>query len=522
MQLSNYILVICLHCLVLFPATGTINMNTDNNPTAYYFSASGNDNNDGGIDHPMQTINKLNSLRLKAGDAVYFNASDVFKGSIIIDSSKYGTLTDPIVISSYGDGKATIDAGNDNALTVYNSAYIHISTVQFKGSGRKRGNTKDGVTISNCKNISLSHLDISDFQKSGLLIYASSEIAVDDVYAHNNGSAGITAEGVYSNKLTSHNITITSCQAVNNPGDPTNLTNHSGNGIIVGHCTKIVIDNCMASDNGWDMPRKGNGPVGIWAYEADSVTIQHCLSYHNKTAPGAADGGGFDFDGGVTNSVIQYCLSYENQGSGYCMFQYAGASPWYNNVIRFNISENDGTVSDSRAGAYIWNSSGDEKQFYGCDFYNNTIYNSKEAALSFSETSKRQDFRFFNNILIGRDSLIKGDKGRDTFLGNDWRSITTLFNADGIHDFDTWAKKYNQEIISGKIIGLNINPEFNHPGNADITSADNLQQFINYQIPKSSLLRSNGIDLKSLFNVNNGGHDFFMGIPPANGIGACF
>jgi hypothetical protein len=278
----------------------------------------------------------------------------------------------------------------------------------------------------------------------------------------------------------------------------------------------------MASDNGWDMPRIGKGPAGIWAYEADSVTIQHCLSYHNKTAPGAVDGSGFDLDGGVTNSVIQYCLSYENQGSGYCMLQYLGASYWHHNVIRYNISENDGIVSDAHAGVYAWNSSGDDTQFYDCDFYNNTIYNSKEAALSFSATCKRKNFRFFNNILIGRDSLIKGDKGTDVFLGNDWRSITMLFNADGILDFDTWAKKNNQEIISGKVVGLNINPEFTHPGNADITSADSLQQFINYQIPKNSLLRSSGIDLKSVYNINTGGHDFFMGIPPFNGIGACF
>ena len=186
----------------------------------------------------------------------------------------------------------------------------------------------------------------------------------------------------------------------NNPGDPTNLKNHSGNGIVVGHCTKILIDSCVATNNGWDMPRIGNGPVGIWCYEADSVIIQHCISYRNKTSVGAADGGGFDLDGGVTNSIIQYCLSYENQGSGYCIFQYWDASPWYNNVIRFNISENDGLVSDSRAGMYIWNSSRDKNQFYNCDVYNNTIYNSKQAALAFSETSEHKNFRFFNNIFI--------------------------------------------------------------------------------------------------------------------------
>ena len=80
------------------------------------------------------------------------------------------------------------------------------------------------------------------------------------------------------------------------------------------------------------MPRIGNGPVGIWADEASNVTIQYCISHPINTAKGAKDGGGFDFDGGITNSIIQYCLSYENQGAGYGLFQYAGASPWHNNV----------------------------------------------------------------------------------------------------------------------------------------------------------------------------------------------
>ena len=125
------------------------------------------------------------------------------------------------------------------------------------------------------------------------------------------------------------------------------------------------------------MPRKGNGPVGIWAFEADSVVIQHCLSYRNKTSAGGADGGGFDLDGGVTHSIVQYCLSYENQGAGYCIFQYLYASPWHDNIFRYNISENDGAVSDAHGGVYIWNSAKIADQFYNGRFYNNTIYNIK-------------------------------------------------------------------------------------------------------------------------------------------------
>ena len=116
------------------------------------------------------------------------------------------------------------------------------------------------------------------FKNRWLLIYSSKFVTNTHVYAHDNGSAGITVEGS-GDKKDSREIYIGYCRAENNAGDPTNLTNHSGNGIVVGHCTKVTIEYCEATNNGWDMPRIGNGPVGIWGYEADSLIIQHCLSY---------------------------------------------------------------------------------------------------------------------------------------------------------------------------------------------------------------------------------------------------
>jgi hypothetical protein len=467
----------------------------------YYFSASGSDNNDGTINHPFNSISKFNSLSLNAGDKTYFKSGDTFNGSMILDSSKYGTSKKNIEISSYGNGKAIISSGNLAAFLLVKTKCIKINNLIFIGSGRKQGNTKDGIRIDKSKNISINNIDVSGFQKSGLMIYSSSGIKAKQVYAHENGAAGIAVDGTYSIKESNYNIYIGYCIAENNPGDPTNLNNHSGNGIVVGNCKKVMIEYCTATNNGWDMPRIGNGPVGIWAYEADSVIIQHCLSYRNKTSVGGADGGGFDLDGGVTNSIIQYCLSYENQGAGYSIFQYLYATPWYNNIFRFNISENDGSVSDSKAGAYIWNSSRDSNQFYNCLFYNNTIYNSKGFALTYSELSERKHFSFFNNIFIAEDSLINGIRGADVFVKNDW-----------------WSLKNK---ISEKIIALNINPEFKIPGQATIISAKKLRQFFNYQLPENSPLKKGGINLLRKYKINNAGIDFLSKPIIASGIGAC-
>lgn len=457
--------------------------------TYYVNSRTGNDDNLGTATKPFRSIAKVNALKLKPGERILFNGGQVFEGTLQLENIN-GSVKDPIVIASYGKGTAIINAKDSAGIVLEKCLGIKLQHLKLTGSGRKTGNTKDGLAINHSSYVWVDEINVSGFQKSGLRIYSSQQVNANNIFAHDNGSAGITVEAVYQTRE-SHHIKILNCRAENNPGDPTNLTNHSGNGIVVGDCKNVLIDHCTATNNGWDMPRIGNGPVGIWAYEADSVIIQHCLSYENKTSKGGADGGGFDFDGGVTNSVIQYCMSYGNQGSGYCIFQYWGADPWYNNIIRFNISENDGTVSDSQAGLYVWNVAENSKDFHDCDVYGNIIYNDKVAAFCWSKTSDSHGMRFYNNVFVGRDSLMWGkDKiGEAQYHDNDWWSITKKFYVDGITDFATWAKQMGKEQRDGKLVGLNIDPQFKKPGAARLTSASQLRYFTNYRLPANSPLR---------------------------------
>jgi len=485
--------MICgLFCLVVNSVLLTINTSfAEGRPArAWYIDTTGSDAGKGTRLKPFKTINKANVLFLAAGDTLFFRSGQRFEGTLQLRSGLNGTNSKPIVITSWGKGYTTIDGRDSAAIRLYNEQFIKLQHLVLLGSGRKTGNVKDGLALVNSNHIRVEDLDISGFQKSGLLIYSSKNVIAKNIFVHDNGSAGITVEAPYQTRE-SYNIRILSCRAENNPGDPTNLNNHSGNGIVVGDCRKVLIDHCTATNNGWDMPRIGNGPVGIWAYEADSVIIQHCLSYKNKTSKGGADGGGFDLDGGVTNSIVQYNLSYDNWGSGYCIFQYWGASPWHDNVFRYNISENDGTVSDSQAGLYIWNSSDDEKQFHNCRVYGNIIYNDKVAAISFSEKSESKGIRMYNNIFVGRDTLIKGkDKIGDVkFWQNDWWSIAAGFNIDGITSFKGWALKTGQEQIDG-IVGFNIKPDFKAPGKTKITSASQFRKFDNYVLKNTPLKRS--------------------------------
>ena len=495
-NLINFIAI--LSVCVFFSTCG----DSASKPKTYHVSVSGNDANNGSESKPWKTFERIPMDKLKPGDTIFLAAGDLFEASWKINSLS-GSKELPIVITSDAKNPATINSGDAFGLWLENSKHVKIENLHFTGSGRKSGNTQPGVYLVNCNETTVSHLDIQGYQKSGLHIHVSSDIVAGHINAHNNGFSGILVSGIYKRKDTSRNIHIHDCVATNNPGDPTVLDNHSGNGILVGNSTHVVIEFCAATENGWDMPRTGNGPVGIWAFECDDVLIQYCIAYRNKTQKGAADGGGFDFDGGVTNSIMQYNLSYENEGAAFGIFQFEGASPWYNNIVRYNISVNDGSVSAANAAIFIWNANDDPSQFRDCYIYNNTVYNKKGAAISYEPQSKHSNFHFYNNIFVVEDKFIEGTESAGTFEANNWYSFSS-----------------NRQPLKGTN-NQTILPQFKNPERFEITDPRKLPFLDAFQIPGPSPMKTSGIDLKERFGWQTGDKDFNGRPALINGMGAC-
>jgi hypothetical protein len=284
-------------------------------------------------------------------------------------------------------------------------------------------------------------------------------------------------------------ITVRDCRAVGNPGDPKNLSNHSGNGILFGGVDEGLIEYCEAAGNGGDMPRTGNGPVGIWAWNSDRITIQHCIS-HDNLSPGE-DGGGFDFDGGVTNSVLQYNLSYRNAGCGYLLCQFEGGGTWRGNVVRYNVSYHDG-LKNFGAGIGIYDGGG---KFSDAQIYNNTIVNPKHAV---NATHEVPGLVFRNNLFLADGEALAGKLEDALFERNlVWRAKQLTLDHTEAH-----VSPGGQDLHSSR----HVNPRVALPRTfAELPkNPRDLAKMRFFRIPGGSPASGAG-----LVTPGNGGRDFF-------------
>ena len=96
------------------------------------------------------------------------------------------------------------------------------------------------------------------------------------------------------------------------------------------------------------------------------MIFQFNESHHNNTAL-SHDGDGFDLDRNISNSAMQYNYSHDNDGGGYMMSQPENNFLHKDNVVRYNIGQNDGR-KNSYGRIDIWG------RIRFAEVYNNTIY----------------------------------------------------------------------------------------------------------------------------------------------------
>lgn len=479
---------------------------TSKQPTNYYINNSGNDVNDGKTPATAwKTIEKINQQELGPGDSVLFEGGQTYNGNLSLDENDLGTKNKPVYIGVRGTKKATINAGMGSAILVTNTQGLYFANFVLKGAGAAVNNGNGLGFINNMLgNVKLEYITVdsveaSGFRYNGILVEGKKNksgfghVSIRNCAVYDNGDAGLYVKGVFNMSSTAyaHNdITIQNVKAYNNAGLPESKIN-TGSGIVISDTEKGLIENCIAYNNGSKCTSNQGGPVGIWAWDAKEIIIQYNESYNNKTGC-PYDGGGFDLDGGCVNSILQYNYSHDNDGSGFFLAQFYYARKHTGNIIRYNISENDGR-KNGYAGIDVWG------VVENALIYNNTVLinpavtdTAKAILIRPNKEMGDGDQRFPKNVIIANNILLGsgpvnlvhalGEMTDLKLLNNNYFSTTNtavfVWNKASYSSLEEWRTASLQEKQQEKFYGMAVNPQFVPGQNLLLEQGNQKQRFL--------------------------------------------
>jgi len=505
--------------------------------TVFFVSPSGSDSNGGtSTSSPWQTIGKVNSASLASGNTVLFQGGQSFSGSLTVQAG--------VTYGVYGGGTATISSGSSDGAVATNVGGWTLNGLTFTGNGTTT-NSAYGIHAHNTQtggikynNITVTSCVVSQYGNSGILFIGDNDtcgfnnVTISNSTVHDctgkaviptgseaGASAGILFSGVDVSGVGNYNhtnITITNCVVHDCIGisNAAGGFDTSGNGILMQSTNGGTIEFCevftcgSANDN-------TSGPAGIWSALSNNVTIQFCEAYNMQT--GSDDADGFDFDGGMTNSVMQYNYSHDNQGTGILAFEFSASGIWNNNTFRYNICQNNG-ISVGASGEFRY---GGSITLPHLKFYNNTLYNVNSGKTLIRGQTSLSNGQVSNNILFASANYFNLDSGTTapSFTGNDYTGgASFLYLGTTYTSLSSWQSATGQEEISSVNVGLTVNPAFNNGGNGGTVHGYAPQNLAQYQYNKNSPVIDAGVNLVSQYGFPVGSQDFYGNpIPDANG-----
>ncbi len=511
----------------------------------YYVSTTGDDAASGRSPaEAWRSARKVSRTEFSAGDRVLFEGGKTFYGPVLFDRADGGDGARPVVVGTYGlksAGRARIAAGTGRGIEVFNASGIRISDLEVVGDGDLI-NTQSGIVLLSTAKRGASHVriknvEVSGFGKYGISIGAwktevgYSDVVISGVNTHDNRRAGIFTWGPWGPGIYAHRgIHVRDSHAHGMKG---------GSGITFSSVDGGVVERCVAHNNGTEF----SGAAGIWAWDSNDILLQFNESYGNRTI--GVDGDGFDFDGGVTNSVMQYNYSHDNDAAGFLLAQYAFAPQAMKNiVIRYNISENDCRRKGYGA-IHVWNNE-DADRISDVQIYQNTIYltavenklprrvmsplraslhvlgvlaspGSTPSAITIISPTKSVTVQ--NNLFYtsGGGTLVSvaGEQDAIRFRNNAYWSDGSAFRVDwdGIryHSLGQWLSAAgDQERQGEQILAIDQDPMLEAPGSGGTLGRPGLLRTLTgYKLRDGSPLIRRGMNLSTSPGIDPGSHGFF-------------
>ena len=518
--------------------------------TRYYICSFGNNTTGLSPSDGWTQLSQVNSRTFLPGDTLFFEGGHTFQGNLEFDAADANNPGIPMVLTSFGSGRATINTTLTSTcgFKATNTAGIYLENLNFIGPGNGNASPSDGILFYTnlpsgyLENVRLRNLMVSGFGFCGIRFYSNyvqgiqagfKDVWIDSCEVKNCRENGIVSLAYDDQQTTTYphfNFKITNTIVHHITGYPAN--NHKGSGIVLSQIDSALIERCEAYETG-SLNTACGGPGGVWVFSANRVTIQYCESHHNSAGSGC-DGLGFDLDGGVTNSTIQYCYSHDNDGAGILLGNYWGARPWGNNVVRYNLSVGDAKTNNSPVTLFT----APNTQWNGLDFYNNTVVVSPSPANTYPSFSAFQMTDYgnqmngvncFNNIFqtFGGLPFIHVPAtftSSQPFFANNlyWASGNTgsFFygsSVSGLASFRSLGP--NCEYWNGTPSGLEADPQLTQVSSpAPTIYPAPLNSLTAYKLPAGSAAIDAGADVQPFLGASNGGFDFFGNTLPFGGL----
>jgi len=422
-KFTQKIIIIIAIIILLFPVLMNYNKVSAQSKCTrnYYISSIGSDRNDGLSEtKAWKTIEKISQTHIKGGDCILLEGGKTFEGMVWINNYKdSSSSSSPITISSFGTGISTIFANGRPAIFIDNIGNVNIENINVVSNG-SQNNTLNGIVVisdsQNIENIKINNVRVFGFGGFGLNIEVNNtgkyikNISVTNSSFYQNGRAGLIAHG---REITSiQKIILDNLFVFDNLGLPGKNYN-TGDGIVLANTYDGKISNSRIFNNGIYCSAS-NCASGIMTYSSSKILIEKNFVYSNKTGS-KNDGNGIDLDFDTNDSIVQYNYTYNNDGPGILVYDYTPDSNNTRNIIRYNLSYNDGKKSNMpniAFGGYV----------HDIHLYNNTVYASNQ--------NNNSPFQVWdwkgNNAKIENNIFYKN--ATNGYIVNIWNSNTANLN----------------------------------------------------------------------------------------------
>lgn len=497
-----------------------------------YISSAGNDSNNGtATGTPWLTLEKASDYGFVPGDQLYLNGGNTFSGNLFLVISSIPTQSTPIIIGSYGTGRATIDVAVNSGYSTFgiralNASFTTIKDLIVRGpgitvigtypsqtatntSGRGRGVLLENVTQStHIVNTILDNLLIFDLGLGvsvqsgfpGVPTAGFDGLRINGCEVHDCLTNGIAVSGytVSPYPRINRNISVTNCTTYNFPGETATVAG-SGYPIVIFGAQDSLIENCLTYNVGYAQNAGAtNGTSGPFFAHSTRCTIRFVECYGARGGPNQKDGGGPDLDADCINCVVEYCYAHDNDGEGMLLWEEDGGSALSSgNIVRYNIFVNNGlgTTTANASGLKTTPQSGTAL------VHNNIWWQDGGVDTRLIDAQAGGICNFYNNVFaIGGTGKSFGTINASTLVGNVFWAFNgatfSITTNTGTYTSIAALRAAGYEVSGGINFGASGDPKFRTPNFSDNVMPAALTSMNAYDIiDPTSAAQGVGVDL---------------------------